>query len=158
MYERILLPLDLSSPESQTKAAETAVTLAKGFSARVYPMTVIPDYGLSRVIGAYFPIGFEEMAETDARNALSDFVAQEIPADLLGTRFVAHGTIYQEILAVADQVGADLIVMASHRPELQHYLLGPNAARVVRHAKCSVFIARRDEEPVGRGDTTAATH
>ena len=36
----------------------------------------------------------------------------------------------------------DLIIMASHRPELQDYLLGPNAARVVRHANCSVLVVR----------------
>ena len=36
----------------------------------------------------------------------------------------------------------DLIVMASHRPELKDYLIGPNAARVVRHADCSVQVVR----------------
>jgi nucleotide-binding universal stress UspA family protein len=35
-----------------------------------------------------------------------------------------------------------MIVMASHRPELKDYLLGPNAARVVRHAECSVLVVR----------------
>jgi nucleotide-binding universal stress UspA family protein len=35
-----------------------------------------------------------------------------------------------------------VIVLASHRPELKDYLLGPNAARVVRHAKCSVLVVR----------------
>ena len=53
-----------------------------------------------------------------------------------------NGTIYDEILAVADEIGADLIVMASHRPALRDYLLGPNAARVVRHAKQSVLVVR----------------
>jgi nucleotide-binding universal stress UspA family protein len=32
--------------------------------------------------------------------------------------------------------------MASHRPELSDYLLGPNAARIVRHAKQSVLVVR----------------
>ena len=47
------------------------------------------------------------------------------------------------ILDLAEKIGADLIVMASHRPELKDYLLGPNAARVVRHAECSVMVVRR---------------
>jgi nucleotide-binding universal stress UspA family protein len=55
---------------------------------------------------------------------------------------VGHGTIYREILVRAERTKCDLIVMASHRPELQDYLLGPNAARVVRHAKCSVMVVR----------------
>jgi nucleotide-binding universal stress UspA family protein len=32
--------------------------------------------------------------------------------------------------------------MGSHRPELSDYLLGPNAGKVVRHAKCSVMVVR----------------
>jgi nucleotide-binding universal stress UspA family protein len=35
-----------------------------------------------------------------------------------------------------------MIVMASHRPEMSDYLLGANAARVVRHAKISVLVVR----------------
>ena len=37
---------------------------------------------------------------------------------------------------------ADLIVVGSHRPAMRDYLLGTNAARVVRHAHCSVLVAR----------------
>jgi nucleotide-binding universal stress UspA family protein len=55
---------------------------------------------------------------------------------------VACGTIYEEILTFAGKHGIDMIVMASHRPELKDYLLGPNAARVVRHAECSVLVVR----------------
>lgn len=46
------------------------------------------------------------------------------------------------ILAVADNNNADAIVIASHRPGLQDYLLGSTAARVVRHAKCTVVVIR----------------
>ena len=53
-----------------------------------------------------------------------------------------HGTIYKRIIKSADELGADLIVLTSHRPETKDYLLGPNAARVVRHAKQSVFVIR----------------
>ena len=45
-------------------------------------------------------------------------------------------------MKAADKLKCDLIVMASHRPELKDYLLGPNAARVVRHARQSVFVVR----------------
>jgi nucleotide-binding universal stress UspA family protein len=55
---------------------------------------------------------------------------------------VTNGTVYEEILRTAKEIGCDVIVMASHRPELKDYLLGPNAARVVRHANCSVLVVR----------------
>ncbi len=37
------------------------------------------------------------------------------------------------------------IIVASHKPNVGDYLLGTTAARVVRHAACSVFVVRLDE-------------
>ena len=42
--------------------------------------------------------------------------------------------------------------MAAHRPSLADYLLGPNTARVGRHAQCSVQVLRDapgEETPAG---------
>jgi nucleotide-binding universal stress UspA family protein len=58
---------------------------------------------------------------------------------------VRTGSIAHEILAAARSLGADLILMASHRPEMRDYLIGPNAAHVVQHANCSVLVLRRFE-------------
>jgi len=52
------------------------------------------------------------------------------------------GHSYKTILDVADEKQVDLIVIASHQPGLQDYFLGSTAAKVVRHAKCSVLIIR----------------
>jgi nucleotide-binding universal stress UspA family protein len=46
------------------------------------------------------------------------------------------------ILEVAEEKAADLIIIASHQPGLQDYFLGSTAAKVVRHAKCSVLVVR----------------
>jgi len=48
-------------------------------------------------------------------------------------------------LTTAHEQRADLIVMASHRPELKDYLIGPNAAYVAQHAFCSVLVLRAPE-------------
>ena len=73
---------------------------------------------------------------------LHDFVQAEIPKSVKVQHIVGHGTIYEEILRAANELGCDVIILASHRPELKDYLLGPNAARVARHAACSVMIVR----------------
>jgi nucleotide-binding universal stress UspA family protein len=65
-----------------------------------------------------------------------------MPEGVKAEAHVAHGSIYDEILRLADKLGCDAIVMAAHRPELRDYLLGPNASRVVRHAKQSVLVVR----------------
>ena len=56
---------------------------------------------------------------------------------------VRFGDVYQEILAHAKKIGADLIIVASHKPNVGDYLLGTTAARIVRHAACSVFVVRQ---------------
>ena len=141
MYKEILLPVDLNDDCSWRKALPTAIALARTFQAHLSVMTVVPDFGMS-IVGQYFPPDFEKKALSDANARLHAFIHEHMPDDLTGKHIVAHGTIYQEILSMADEIGADLIVMDSHRPELKDYLLGPNASKVVRHARQSVLVVR----------------
>jgi nucleotide-binding universal stress UspA family protein len=77
-----------------------------------------------------------------AGERLAALLAAEIPTDIRAHQVVGAGNVHREILRVAGEIRADLIVMASHRPALKDYLLGAHAARVVRHAKCSVHVVR----------------
>ncbi|SDX52417.1 universal stress protein [Roseicitreum antarcticum] len=47
------------------------------------------------------------------------------------------------ILESAKESKADIIMIASHSPGLKDYFIGSTATRVVRHAHCSVHIARK---------------
>jgi nucleotide-binding universal stress UspA family protein len=69
-------------------------------------------------------------------------VREKVPSGLMVEKIVALGSIYREILRAAQEVPADRIVMGSHRPERKDFLLGSNAAKVARHAKCSVLVVR----------------
>ncbi len=51
-------------------------------------------------------------------------------------------TSYHEIIEFAKEKKADLILINSHKPGLGDYLLGSTASKVVRHAPCSVLVAR----------------
>ena len=55
---------------------------------------------------------------------------------------VRLGAVYNEVLKEVNRVAADLIVVGSHRPTMSTYLLGSNAAAIVRHANCSVLVVR----------------
>ncbi len=141
MYENILLTVDLNEESSWVKALPTTVALIKALGARLYVMTVVPNLGMT-VVGQFFPEDFERKVVEETEKQLAAFVAQRLPPEIEAQPIVALGTIYQEILAAAERIGADLIVIAAHRPGLQDYLLGPNAARVVRHFKGSVMVVR----------------
>ena len=56
---------------------------------------------------------------------------------------VVEGTAADEILRVANDEHADLVVIATHgRGMLKHVLMGSTAERVVRHATCPVLVVR----------------
>jgi len=55
---------------------------------------------------------------------------------------VRQGNAAATILDAALAMQADAIVLGSHRPGYRDVLLGSTAARVVRHAKCSVVVDR----------------
>jgi nucleotide-binding universal stress UspA family protein len=55
---------------------------------------------------------------------------------------VLSGTVYDSVLETADKLGADVIIIGAHQPKLRDYLLGANAAKVVRHSKQSVLMVR----------------
>ena len=141
MFKQILLPVDLGDAGSSKKALSTAIELSKSAGAKLHVLTVVPGFGMS-IISQYFPGGFEEKSLAGATQQLNSFIGDNIPSDVPAQAIVANGTVYEEILRVASETGCDLIVIGSHRPELKDYLLGPNAARVVRHAKCSVLVVR----------------
>jgi nucleotide-binding universal stress UspA family protein len=53
---------------------------------------------------------------------------------------VRFSAVLPEIFAEADEWRAELIALGSHIPSIATYILGSNAAHIVRHAKCSVLI------------------
>lgn len=143
MFKSLLLPIDLSSEMSWKKAAPVAVKMAQDDAIPLHVVSVFPDFGVSAV-GTYFGEGFEKQALHDLGEELSAWVAANVPDDVEVHPHVLHGRVYDEIIRAAERLGVDAIIMGSHRPELKDYLLGPNAARVVRHAPQSVFVVRGD--------------
>lgn len=141
MTKSILLPVDLSDEDSWKKPLEVALDQVKLHGGVLHVVSVLPDFGMS-MVGGYFQPGYEKQALHDFGTHLSEWVSRNVPADVEAHPHVLHGSIYDEILRAADKVQADLIVMGAHRPELRDYLLGPNAARVVRHAMQSVYVVR----------------
>ncbi len=144
MYKTILVPIDLDQESSWRQAFPVARAMIGAFGGHLHVLTVLPVLQTG-LVGSYFPPDFEDKARAAAEQRLEEIVAAEL-ANLPGKGgigcHVALGSIDREILDAARNVSADLIVMASHRPELKDYLIGPNAARVVRHAPISVLVVR----------------
>lgn len=143
MFKEILVPVDLEEESSWRKALPVAVEMCRKFGTKMHLMTVVPTYGMS-LVGGFFPKDFEKKAFTATEEKLAAFAKEHVPGDVSVDCIVQQGTIYEEVVKTREKLGTacDLIVMASHRPKLEDYLLGPNAARVLRHSKVTVMVVR----------------
>ncbi len=149
MAATILVPIDLDQESSWQRVLPAAVDQARLGNGRVHLINVVPHvtagldwrYAIRGETGGSLDYDVKEVQQA-AQKRLRELMAQHVPPELQGEALTPHGTIYDEIIKAADELGADLIVMASHRPSLKDYLLGPNAARVARHARTSVHIVR----------------
>jgi len=141
MYRNVLLAIDMDSKESWSHAVPVAVETCRHHEATLHVMMVIPDFGMS-IVGSFFPEGYEHQALEKAREHLQEFASEHIPGDVPFEIHVGHGRPYEQILAAAQKLPADLIIMGAHQPGAEDYLLGSTASKVVRFAKCSVLIAR----------------
>jgi len=144
MSSSILCAVDVSEPEIDREVLRIAAKLAEIDGAQLDIITVVPDFGMS-VVGQFFDQDYHEKAVAKARDILNAFVIEVIGDEAnAGVRhIVASGKAYEEILHAASEAGTDLIVIGAQKPDLRDYLLGPNAARVVRHSDCSVYVVRQ---------------
>ena len=141
MFKNILLPIDLGEESSWRKPLAVAIDMCQKNDAVLRVMTVVPTLGMS-IVAQYFPKDYEKKVAEETLKNLKGFVEEHVPSDINVQHIVGEGSVYETILDMAKETQADLIIMESLRPELKDYLLGPNAARVVRHAECSVLVIR----------------
>lgn len=143
MVQKVVLPLDLDEESSWRKALPTAVDFARHSGAQLHVLTVIPDeYIRMTIVAQLMPEDYEQRIVDDAKQRLSALLSQHAPDDKMIQQVVRRGSIYKEILRYARDTDADLVIMAAHKPEMKDYLLGANAAQIVRHADCSVWVVR----------------
>ena len=139
MYSSILVAVDLDEPSSWQRSVPLALAIGKCFGAKVGLVHVVSDAILA-LDAEWSSLALRRILET-ARARLG-LLAEELKADVEIQAHVATGRVFRGILDIAEQERADLIVLASHRPEMKDFLIGENAERVVRHARCSVMVVR----------------
>ncbi len=141
MFNKVLLPVDVNHTESWEKALPAALQCA-GPEGEVHILGIVLDLGAA-VISSFLPQDFVQHAMEDLKGKLAELAEKEVPAGRQVEVHVAHGHVPETILRVADHLGADLVVMASHPPnDLQTILIGSNADKVVRHATIPVLTVR----------------
>lgn len=141
MYENILVPTDFS-PLSKL-AENEAIRLARDSNGRVFILHVVdPAY-------AHAP-HWQGVRTTRAqmRRRIMDRIEREIISirrkGMHAVGRVVHGKPDTQIIRVAVEEKADLIVMGTHgRSGVEHFLIGSVAEKIVRIAPCPVLTVRK---------------
>lgn len=144
MTERILVAVDIGEADMARAAIEAAVALATltgGLLRLVHVRSPIPVARMDFIPPEYF-IELEKQA-AEALAALARGVPLDPARVSTASRF---GAAYAGVIEEAQDWNADIIVVSAHQPTMATYLLGSNAKKIVRHAHCSVLVARTQKK------------
>ncbi|MCS6975884.1 MAG: universal stress protein [Gemmatales bacterium] len=140
--ERILVPTDFSA--SSDDAFQVAKALARDYKARLVVLHVAPPMIVVFGEGVLPPEPTPHPEKIKER--LRQVYAAEPPVE--AEYRLVEGEAAPEILRIADEVAADLIVMGTHgRTGLTRMLMGSVAEEVVRKAKCPVLTVKSQPRP-----------
>ena len=133
----VLTPFDFS--ESSAGALKLAAALADDYGARLTLLHVAaaPPVGMIGEI----PVAMSANESAEMRRRLREIEVE--PAAVAVDRVLVEGDPATEILAAAERIGADLIVLGTHgRTGISRLLMGSVAENVVRRATVPVMLAK----------------
>jgi len=139
-FNVIVVPTDFS--DHSFRALSYAIGLAEKYEATV-KLLYVNEPALQVSDMAW--VGVDERSLKDehvkeARQNMGRIIREQIPEDLTAEAEVRSGDAVDEIIGYAEEVNADLIVMATHgRGGLAHMLMGSTAEQVIRKSSCPVL-------------------
>jgi len=146
----ILHPTDFS--EQAGHALQMACALARDHGSRLVLLHVAaPRMALS---GEAILMPGPEPSHATVRRQLNQL---DVPPGVLAERRLEEGAEVDQILRVAEEVHADLIVIGTHgRTGLPRLLMGSVAEQVLRQAACPVLVVKAPFPVVETAATPAA--
>lgn len=139
MPKKILVPVDVNHIEPTKAMMKQIGELTGNKDTQLVLLNVIPE--IPGYVAIQLPEDVLKDAAKDAQASLK-LLASTHGVESQSTIQIAQGNPAQQILQTAQNEDVELIVIGSHQPGLTDYLIGSVAARVVRHAKCSVLVVR----------------
>jgi len=143
--KKLLVPTDFS--EYSKFALKYAVALAKSFEAKVYVLYVHDPYPQGAAFeGMYYDPELVEGTGNKAREILDEIVVELRTQHIDAEPVFLNGRPPLEIVRRAEELGVDLIVIATHgRKGISHLVFGSTAEKVVRMAPCPVLTVKHPE-------------
>ena len=148
-FRSVLCALDFS-PDS-ARAFEYAASLARHGAGRLTLLHVVEPMpvGYDPMVGPPFDIaGYELRMEESARAQLQKLAPDRMTAGCEVETVLARGKAYKEILRVAAEGLADLIVVGVHgRNAFDRLVFGSTTEHIIRRARCPVLAVPAPDRP-----------
>lgn len=136
MFKNIIVAIDLGQMEKARKIIKRAKDLLDE-GGEIILLNVVEE------IPGYLTIDLPaDVIEQNRRHSLDMLDTLRTEAGVSARTEIRQGPAARNILACATDHKADLIIVASHKPDFSNYVLGSTADRVVRHADISVLVDR----------------
>ena len=137
----IILPIDFSTPS--LAALPWARRISESLDATIHCIYVVEEHQVYSMLDMPVPVQIpttQEIAEI-ASERLAKFADERLKGlDSAPQTKVLIGRPAEEIVSYADEVGAEMIVMATHgHSGIEHVILGSTTEAVLRHASCPVL-------------------
>jgi universal stress protein A len=140
-FKTILCPIDFS--EESYRALEYAVHFAQRANGTILLAHVLHNPTSELFHPEGYILSFDQ-ARAHAYSMLEDTQSTRLNGYPKCELFVEIGEPFEQLMAIAVQRKADLIVTSTHgRGGLEHLLIGSVAEKIIRHAPCPVFVVRR---------------
>ncbi len=144
--KRIVVPIDFS--EYSKKAFRYAIDFAKTFGAEMILVYVVEPiiYPADFSFGQVALPSMERELHDRSLEQLNALIQKEVPEGTAARCVIRSGKPFVEIIQVAKEEKADLIIIATHgHSGIEHVLFGSTAEKVVRKAPCPVLSLRSPE-------------
>jgi nucleotide-binding universal stress UspA family protein len=139
-FARLLVPVDFSEVTPRVVAMARRLLADAGRCTLLHVVETLPTV-MEGAYGVYAHRRDVEDIKRFSHEKLAQLAAEAQDARV--TAMVREGKPAQAIVDAADEVEAEVIVIGSHgRSRLDHLLVGSVAERVLRKARCHVFMVR----------------
>jgi nucleotide-binding universal stress UspA family protein len=143
-FERILLSTDFSGFSAQ--ALRHALALARRFKTRLKVVHVIQDIYSRGDAKPAFPPPDAATARKTAESETHAFMARAREAGIDYELEIREGEPWREILAAAEEMPADLVVMGTHgRSGAERFLLGSVVEKLIHRLPCPVMTVSHED-------------
>ncbi|WP_112322226.1 universal stress protein [Oceanibium sediminis] len=138
MYRKIMVPVDLAHIEEMSKSIKVALDMARDHKAEVVFVGVTDT---SPGASAHSPEEFR--AKLHGLAVVESAIEHVKVSDHVVISHDPGVELARKLVDSIDDVGADLVVMSTHKPGgIAHMFSPSNGGYVATHAKISVYLVR----------------